>query len=62
MLDWRVDSWGSETCVNLSAVPFAMVPVGTKVFTGVAREKYMAKQVGVNWQVSEAKGQSCPAG
>ena len=62
MLDWRVDSWGSETCVNLSSVPFAMVPVGTKVFTGVARTRYTAKQAGATWLVTEAKGGGCTAG
>ena len=59
MLDWRVDSWGGETCVNLSAVSFAMVPVGTKSFAGVARDKFVARQVGAGWDVKEADANGC---
>jgi hypothetical protein len=59
MLDWRVDGWVGESCVNLSAVPFALAPVGTSNFTGIARERYSARQVGVSWQVSERSGQTC---
>ncbi|MCB2079215.1 MAG: hypothetical protein KDE55_16160 [Novosphingobium sp.] len=62
MLDWRVDSWGSESCVNLSAVSFSSVPVGTKDFSSAPRERYVAKQTGASWQVDEADGKSCPAG
>lgn len=55
MQGWQVDGWASETCVNLSALPFS------RARGAVARERFIARKTGNSWRVSESAG-GCPSG
>lgn len=56
MRDWRVEGWGGESCINLSAQPF------TRKGATPGRSRFTAKKVGSTWDVTEAYGSGCMAG
>lgn len=56
MRDWRVDGWGGESCINLSATPFS------RKGATPGRTRYTAKKLGNGWDVTEAFGSGCRPG
>ncbi len=62
LVDWRVDSWGGEACVNLSGIPNSRIPEGAEDYAKVARDRYVARPAGKTWRITRAVGRGCPAG
>ena len=60
LVDWRIDSWAGENCVNLSGIPNSRIPESTQDYSKIARDRYIARPVGANWRLTRAR--SCPAG
>ena len=60
LVDWRIDSWTGENCVNLSGIPNARIPENTQDYSKVARDRYIVRPVGANWRLTRAR--SCPTG
>ena len=61
LVDWRVDSWGGETCVNLSGIPGSRIANGGENFSKLRRDRYVARPSGATWRITRASGRGCPA-
>ena len=48
LADWRIDSWVSEDCIDMSGIPFSRVSESS---AGAARDRYIAKPYGNAWRV-----------
>jgi hypothetical protein len=59
MLDWQVDGWSGEDCINLSAIPFSRAPSAGADYSGIARDRYTARPSGATWRVVRAIGKGC---
>jgi hypothetical protein len=56
MLDWKIDGWVGEECLNLSAVPFSRAPEGATTFLGILRDRFVARPAGRVWRVAKVGG------
>lgn len=65
LVDWRVDSWGGEACVNLSGIPNARIqndgPGSDGDYSKLRRDRYVARPAGNGWRITRATGRGCPA-
>ncbi|MCK9541312.1 MAG: hypothetical protein M0R03_04690 [Novosphingobium sp.] len=59
MLDWRVDRWESETCVTLSAVPFARWNGAAADLAALQRDHFVARRVETGWTFAPAGKSGC---
>jgi hypothetical protein len=59
MLDWRVDGWSGEDCINLSAIPFWRAPKEGTNYAGITRDRYTARAAGNGWRVVKSIGRGC---
>lgn len=60
LVDWRIDGWSGESCVNLSGIPNSRIPEGNQNYSKVARDRYIARPAGATWRLTRAR--ACPAG
>lgn len=60
LVDWRIDSWSGENCINLSGIPNDRIPENTQNYSRVKRDRYIARPSGASWRLTRAR--SCPAG
>ena len=60
-VDWRIDSWSGESCINLSGIPNARIPEGARNYRKVARNHSIARPHGASWRLFRASGRDCPA-
>lgn len=60
LVDWRIDNWAGETCINLSGIPNSRIPEGSENYSKVARDRYIARLSGKTWRLTRAR--SCAAG
>lgn len=60
LVDWRIDSWSGENCIQLSGIPNSRIPENTQNYSKVARDRYIARPSGTTWRLTRAR--SCPAG
>lgn len=58
MLDWRVDGWGGENCINLSAIPFSRYPDDGDL-SRINRDRYTARPGATAWRVTRFIGKGC---
>jgi hypothetical protein len=59
MLDWRVDGWSGEDCINLSAVPFSRAPKQGMNYADIQRDRFTARAAGNGWRVVKSIGRGC---
>ena len=50
LADWRIDSWVSEDCIDMSGIPFSRISEGSA--SASARDRYIAKPYGNTWRVT----------
>ncbi len=60
-VDWRIDSWAGENCINLSAVPQSRVPENWNDLPKARRDRYVARPGAKGWTLVPAQGRGCPA-
>ena len=60
-VDWRIDSWAGENCINLSAVPQNRVPENWNDLPKTRRDRYVARPGARGWTLAPAQGRGCPA-
>lgn len=58
LADWRIDGWGSDTCIDLSGVPHERYSAGGK---RIKRDRYVANAVGTGWVLTPSSS-GCPKG
>jgi hypothetical protein len=59
MTDWRFDRWRGETCIDISALPFAaMTQSDGSAPRGTPRTKFSVRAKGDRWTLAKA---ACPA-
>lgn len=58
MVDWRVDGWGGENCIGLSAIPAARVPDDGDL-SSVNRDRFTARPIASTWRVTRVIGRGC---
>lgn len=59
MEDWKVDSWGGEECLNLSAIPFSRMPDNRSDLSNVERDRFVARPIGRTWSVIKVPAKGC---
>lgn len=62
LVDWRIDGWVGENCINLSGIPNSRIPPGSENWTKIPRDRYVARPAGTSWRLTRAVGRGCPAG
>ena len=60
LVDWRIDSWSGEDCVNLSGIPNERVADGNSDYRKFARDRYIARPAGGTWRLTRASRLGCP--
>ena len=60
-VDWRIDNWAGENCINLSAVPQNCLPENWNDLPKTRRDRYVARPGARGWTLVPAQGRGCPA-
>lgn len=60
LVDWRIDRWTGDDCVELSGIPSERIPDSRVRLARLPREHYAAMKIGGGWTVA-ASDKGCPA-
>lgn len=62
MYGWRIDGWGGEACLKLSAIPHTLIRGGDQDTSKLRRSAFVAKPAGRAWRLAPASGANrCPS-
>jgi len=59
LMDWRIDGWSGDDCVNLSGIPYDRIPGPKARLSKLKRDRYIARPTGNRWAVTPSSD-GCP--
>lgn len=56
LVDWRIDSWKGDDCIDLSGIPHERIPGPRARLAKLPRDRYVAVPVGSGWILTRSAG------